>query len=64
MPIYEYKCNSCEQVFEVLTRTHSDTKELVCPECNSQSVAKMFSSFNPPKGDNSCNSSDASKPFS
>ena len=32
MPIYEYRCNDCEQVFEEWLRTFDET-EHTCPVC-------------------------------
>lgn len=32
MPIYEYRCNDCEQVFEEWLRTFDET-ERTCPVC-------------------------------
>ncbi|MBT3380773.1 MAG: zinc ribbon domain-containing protein [Lentisphaerae bacterium] len=44
MPIYEYKCASCEAVFEHLHRTLSETAP-PCPECGTEKPKKLFSSF-------------------
>ena len=44
MPIYEYKCNDCDQKFELL-RSCSDNSDIVCPECGKGNVIKMFSAF-------------------
>lgn len=32
MPAYDYRCLSCDQVFE-LTRSLSDSSEVLCPSC-------------------------------
>jgi putative FmdB family regulatory protein len=45
MPIYEYKCQSCGQVFEHFARTLSDTAER-CPECGATKPKKQYSTFN------------------
>ena len=42
MPIYEYRCGSCRELFEALV--YSSTK-VVCPECGSEELEKQFSSF-------------------
>lgn len=62
MPIYEYRCNACDKIFERLVR--GDTS-IACPSCQSASVARVislparpagstgpadFSSLGPPKG--------------
>jgi putative FmdB family regulatory protein len=43
MPVYEYLCTECSNEFEILMR---DQKESVlCPQCNSKKVSKLFSTF-------------------
>lgn len=44
MPIYEYKCESCENRFELLT-TISRADEAVCPKCGSDRVRRLVSTF-------------------
>lgn len=43
MPIYEYKCNDCDTVFELLTTSVDDNKEVQCSKCNSKNVTKLIS---------------------
>ena len=38
MPIYEYKCTSCENEFEELLSLEKYSPILVCPECNAPST--------------------------
>ncbi len=45
MPIYEYRCESCESHFEVLQRIGEDKKDLRCPQCGHERVEKQFSAF-------------------
>ncbi len=45
MPLYEYRCASCNHRFEVLQRLGADAQGLVCPECGHGEVAKQFSTF-------------------
>lgn len=45
MPIYEYRCNSCETNFEVLQRTNDTKKTLECPNCGTQDAKRRFSAF-------------------
>ena len=42
MPIYEYKCTECGNVFEVLTTSSNDTA-VHCSKCQSDKVAKILS---------------------
>jgi putative FmdB family regulatory protein len=39
MPLYEYRCDSCDVTFEVLVRT--DTV-VACPQCGSLSLSKLL----------------------
>lgn len=43
MPIYEYRCASCDDVFEELIVRSSDERELRCPKCHGAKVAKVMS---------------------
>jgi len=43
MPIFEYKCNTCGNRFELLVRG-CDTPS--CPQCGSKDLEKLFSLFN------------------
>ncbi len=45
MPIYEYRCRSCEHTFDVLQRLGEDGKNLVCPQCGESEPEKVFSAF-------------------
>jgi len=43
MPIYEYRCASCDRSFEALMRaTDSDAQ---CPHCDSSAVTREMSTF-------------------
>jgi putative FmdB family regulatory protein len=44
MPIYEYKCNDCDNKFEVFSFTHADI-EIACSECGSGNTERILSSF-------------------
>ncbi len=48
MPIYEFQCKTCDQMFEELIRSSESWNEVVCPKCGSMSVHKKISSFNAP----------------
>lgn len=45
MPLYEYKCKSCEKVFTVLSLIVEEEKEVKCPYCQSEDVKKEISAF-------------------
>ena len=42
MPIFEYKCNECDKIFEELTFNNS-SGPLPCPECTSDNTTKIMS---------------------
>lgn len=46
MPIFEFRCNGCNNSFEEYfhTASHEDEK-LVCPKCGSENVKKLLSVF-------------------
>jgi putative FmdB family regulatory protein len=43
MPIYEYRCNDCQQVFEEWQKGFED-REMVCPVCGGASFRLISSS--------------------
>lgn len=47
MPIFEYKCQDCNTQFDVLVKSSSSQKEIVCDSCGSTNVKKLLSTFSP-----------------
>ena len=45
MPVYEYRCQSCGEVFEILQRMGQGAEGLTCPSCGSEQLEKVFSTF-------------------
>ncbi len=43
MPIFEYRCKKCNEIFEVLVRKD---EKIVCPSCKSKRLEKLISTFN------------------
>jgi putative FmdB family regulatory protein len=43
MPLYEYRCESCQHQFEVIQK-FSDAPIAVCPQCSGGPVVKLLSS--------------------
>ena len=43
MPLYEYRCESCDHQFEVIQK-FSDPHVSVCPKCGGGPVVKLISS--------------------
>lgn len=45
MPIYEYRCESCSEKFDVLTRFAERDQAQMCPSCESTKTRVLVSSF-------------------
>ncbi|TFH00314.1 MAG: zinc ribbon domain-containing protein [Calditrichales bacterium] len=46
MPIFEFKCNECQHIFEELVFTSNpDPKSMICPECGKKNANKLVSAF-------------------
>ncbi len=45
MPNYDYKCDSCKEVFEVFQRM-SDPVVTVCPKCGKSTVERLITGGN------------------
>jgi putative FmdB family regulatory protein len=45
MPLYEYRCESCDHRFEVLQRMGEGNETLTCPRCGAGEPSKQFSTF-------------------
>ncbi|HYM97193.1 MAG TPA: zinc ribbon domain-containing protein [Candidatus Sulfotelmatobacter sp.] len=48
MPIYEFKCGKCAEVFEVMGSYAEREKEHACPKCGSTDVKQLVSLFSAP----------------
>jgi putative FmdB family regulatory protein len=44
MPIFEYRCSNCDEVFEQLQLRRTDT-EVECPHCGGRRAEQLFSVF-------------------
>ncbi len=45
MPIYEYCCGKCDELFEVYQSIIVSENDMKCPKCGSGDVHKKMSSF-------------------
>jgi putative FmdB family regulatory protein len=43
MPIYEFKCNDCGSISEILCGVGKDEKAISCTQCGSKNVIKTIS---------------------
>jgi len=46
MPIYEFKCLKCQELFELLVINNDDEVQLQCPKCNSKEFERVLSVTN------------------
>ena len=45
MPIYEYECTQCSEMFAVHQSIGEDGSKLNCPKCQAPNPKRVFSSF-------------------
>ena len=57
MPIFEYRCSNCNEVFEYLRLSRRDN-HVECPHCGGQEAKQMFSVFAAPTGKSNASSGD------
>jgi putative FmdB family regulatory protein len=43
MPIYEFRCLKCDEVFELLKMNTQDAVEMKCPHCASEDFERVLS---------------------
>ncbi|UCF94105.1 MAG: zinc ribbon domain-containing protein [Desulfobacterales bacterium] len=43
MPIYEFRCLSCDECFEILVMHQDHQMELRCPRCKSEEFERILS---------------------
>ena len=46
MPIYEFRCLKCQELFEFLAVRSDDTMETQCPHCGAEDFERVMSSSN------------------
>ncbi len=45
MPIYEYKCKKCGNLFDVFQAVGATSEHLNCPSCGESKPDRIFSAF-------------------
>lgn len=45
MPIYEFKCKKCGNIFETLFYSMQEKRRISCPACESKETERVLSSF-------------------
>lgn len=43
MPLYEFRCLECQEVFEILVIKSDDQKEMKCPKCGAENFERVMS---------------------
>ncbi len=43
MPIFEYQCLECQEVFETLQLSRESSEDTQCPGCGSERTGKLVS---------------------
>lgn len=43
MPIYEFRCQHCHNIFELLALKKDDSVEVKCPNCGSFEIERVMS---------------------
>jgi len=43
MPIYEYKCTSCNNIYDIFHKGKESIDNILCPNCASKNYKKMIS---------------------
>ena len=61
MPIYEFRCLSCNHCFELLAVRQDDKMEMKCPNCDNQKVERVLSCVSYVMGSSSGGDSDRAK---
>jgi putative FmdB family regulatory protein len=56
MPIYEYRCRKCGEVFERFLKVNERGDSLTCPYCGEHKPEKILSRFSSSKGSESSSS--------
>jgi len=45
MPLYEYRCEGCQEQFELTQSINARPEDTVCPHCRAQKATRLMSSF-------------------
>lgn len=45
MPIFEYECRECQEIFESLQLSRSREEDTECPRCGSEQTERVVSTF-------------------
>jgi putative FmdB family regulatory protein len=43
MPLYDYRCTACGEIFEIIASLAERDEKAVCPACGGHPAARLFS---------------------
>ncbi len=46
MAVYEYRCQDCDSLYDILHLGKEKQEDIVCPQCRSTKYKKLLSVFN------------------
>lgn len=46
MPIYEFRCSECKEIFEIIVMAGNDDEEIKCSHCGAETFERVLSSGN------------------
>ena len=62
MPIYEFRCQACQQVFEHLALSQQEGLGICCPSCGGQDLTRVLSACATVMGDSVSTPSQSADP--
>ena len=45
MPTYEYRCENCQEQFELIQPTYARAEDTACPSCKTRRATRLMSNF-------------------
>lgn len=45
MPLYEYRCEGCQEQFEIVQPVSARVEDTVCPHCQAKKATRLMSMF-------------------
>ncbi len=45
MPTYEYRCENCQEQFELIQPTYARAEDTACPKCKAKKATRLMSNF-------------------
>jgi putative FmdB family regulatory protein len=61
MPIFEYQCKECKNVFEIYMKHFAQDEATVCPYCHAEDIERKLSTFSSQSDGKSANSASCTR---